>query len=467
VRSTEFPGDLQQVAQLSVLHDSLTLRVAIYERLNEKLPGIRPKLPNYDHLIRELTVNRLACLLLDLYLQVRLGHYHYASGLLSRLLRSTELVSIAPEWSRLVDELLGYVLVYGNPATSVQLGRTASTRTGGSVGSAAVLIVASLCDAISRGSPEQALQTIRAASERRVEPAESGVSEALWYLEAEAHRQSGHPKEEFEALRRWRTTVTGGIGRSASSAKEAGREPREQALLKGAKRLHDLSTAQGDLATASGIAEDLRLYQYPLHADVGQTGDAPLSAPPPTTEWELFTVSPNLGRPVKQALTEFVEHRKHALAYVAVEAPYAATASRTYPKAPSVLDMAPLLTETLEHELEYTGDLVTAVTPMPHPDTKRSQWLVCARQGEPFSLGVRLLNQGDSFTIHLSPLIAVPPGLPDHGWLSATAEAIAQMGHRGPAWHTDIEKIIDRAARSLSPSLAPLEISHAPIRELE
>jgi hypothetical protein len=462
VRSIEFPGELQQVAQLSVLRDSLTFRVAVYERLHEKLPAIRHKLPNYDQLIRELTLNRLACLVLDLYLQVRLAHYHYASGLLSRLLRSTELVSVPPEWNRLVDELLGYVLVYENPAAAIQLGRAASTRTVGS-DTAAALVVASLCDAISKGAPEQALQTIRAAKERGIESATSGVCEAVCYLEAEAHRQSGHLKEEFEALRRWRNTVTGGIGLSAATAKVAGRESRERALLSAANRLLDLATAQGDLATASGIAEDLRLHQCPLHTNAGQTGDAA----PPTTAWELLTLSPNLGRPIKQALTEFFEHRKHALAYVAVEAPYAATASRSYPKAPSVLDMVPLLTATLEQELEYAGDLVTAVTPMPHPDNKRSQWLVCARQGEPFALGVRLLNQGDSFTIHLSPLIAGPPGLPDHEWLSATADAIAQMGHRGPSWHTDIEKIIDRAARSLSPSLAPLEISHAPIRELE
>ena len=64
-------------------------------------------------------------------------------------------------------------------------------------------------------------------------------------------------------------------------------------------------------------------------------------------------------------------------------------------------------------------------------------------------------------------MIALPEGIPDESWLRKAEEEISLVAHRGNVWQGDMDLTVERAARGMTPSLAPLEINRGTIRELD
>src|SRR5687767_10812207 len=71
----------EELSRVSAIDESLCLRAAIYERLPERLEKLKGLIPNYDHLKGELGENRVVCLIIRLFIHVRLRQYEYAAGL--------------------------------------------------------------------------------------------------------------------------------------------------------------------------------------------------------------------------------------------------------------------------------------------------------------------------------------------------------------------------------------------------
>src|SRR5689334_15385708 len=81
MRQAESWAGPDKASNVSSIDESLCFRVSIYERLTRTLESATGVLPNYDQVRGEILRNRLACLIIRLFIHVRLHQVSYASGI--------------------------------------------------------------------------------------------------------------------------------------------------------------------------------------------------------------------------------------------------------------------------------------------------------------------------------------------------------------------------------------------------
>ena len=456
-------------SKVTAIDESLTLRTAIYERLPRQVAKVRERLPlpQYDLVKDEIGSNRVACLLIRVFIHVRLRQFGYAVGLATKLLSSPEAASLPPDVDAMLQSLLAHLLISLEPHAAVEFSRCLGSRVTGSSGEHLGMFAAFAiaCDALTKNLPNEALQSIHVARQPISHISGNDITGALHYLEAVSHRLLDHPAEEFNAYKCWRACLPENIANAALKAKSAGEFTRERVLLMGGERLRKLAVAQGDRAIMSALDDDFHRLGYqivPSTESLRQGANGIIEA----FQWDLFMLSTTLGRPIKKALADSISERKHRLALVSIEAPFLPI-PKAFPKAMEEGELATRFKAALEKELEAAKDQSTQVSLLPHPDAKGIVWILCQRDLERVSLAIRLTDLGGSFKAQAIPVLVLPLDIPDERWMAQAEEDINSLSHRGSLWQGDLDSVIEQAARGMAPSLAPLEINLRIKKELD
>lgn len=456
-----------ELSKLSAVDESLAFRIAIYDRLPGALEKVRRELSsNYDLVKGELGVNRVACLLVRSFIHAHLRHYNYATGLAAKILSSREAASLRPEAVTLFKSTVEVLLMSLEPSTALDFSARLGPLVSSGQGSKLTLLTSMVrvCDSLTKSVGQDALQYIRAARQKAVSDMEPQIEGAFHYLEALSYKQLSLPAEEFHAFKKWLGCLGGSIGQAALEAKVDREFEREAAMLAGAVRLRELAEAEGDRATVLSLADDLHRHGY---AFASATKSAPDEDLRETDDWQLFPLPAMTDGAVKKAIADLIPERRSRLAFISIEIAYATMLNQSFPKAAIEDDLAGIFRLALEKELDASNDQITHVTTLSKPDERGNRWIVCQRDTESVYLGIRLSNLGDHFRVRMVPLLALPQGIPDEAWIKLAEKDISYLRHGGNLWQGDMDKVVEHAARSMTPSLAPLEVSRGTIREMD
>lgn len=469
LRHPESWSKTEVISRLSAVDETLCFRISIYEKLNISLAAMSAVLPNYDQVRGEIDKNRVACLLIRLFILLRLQQFGFACGIAKRILYSPASVSLNSDETALLQNSFGNLLISLDPSLAVEFsGQLASKAPNHISGQLRFLSsFVSICYELNTNQPQIALQQVEAL--RKQDPSSLGSREesALYYTEALCHNLLDHPAEEFRAYKQWRSCQMGGIGQAIVEAKSSRAEARVQALLAGADRLWQLAESDRDQATISALKDDQYRHRYQLPSATRTSVNAADEDFDSGDSWQLFTLSTISGKPIRRALTEIVSSRRSRLALVSIEVTYLGIQPRPFPKSGSEGDLPNRFVSALNRVLDHAKDTSTRVNLLPQPDPKGNRWIVCTRDSEDLSLGIRLSDFGENFKAQTLPVLMLPLNLPDDAWLKKAEDAIGALVSSGSLWQGDFDNAIDNAVRSLTPSLAPLERSRGSIRDLE
>jgi hypothetical protein len=447
--------DRETALKVLSLQGSLVFRIHIYDELSARIPSIQHQLADSDVLLAEIRKNRLACYLVLLFMHCRLSHHELAAALVETVVPLPELNSAGEDWQAFLNSVVERILLSLGNTQAVQF---ADQLPGSLLAEGGRVLwriaqLAKVCDLLARHEPATALHL---ASECKSDlDSASPLAAASWFLEARCRSQLVQPAEELRAYKSWRIALSGDLGRAAANARERNNLEMETLVQDGAKALCRLAQSAADGVLAKAIIDEMQQHGYNFTQNVDATTAE-------AATYDCIQISPL--KPLREQLAHFLSCSRASVSFL-----YFDTASfdqpRNYAKEAGESNFFLRLRDQLQLQLEDAKDNATLVELLEDVRPDRETWILCTRDQEFLRMGIQLKDQGSAFTARVHPVAMIPAGLPSDEWLKSVEPKVPNP-HSKSLFHHDLEKLLDRSARLLTPDLAPTEVPRKGSRSL-
>lgn len=447
----------EDLINLLSIDETLTFRIAIYQKLQNPLLAIRATLPNYDKLLSELESNHLICLSIRFYIHLLLKQYSFASAIARKITTFPIIISfkeVLEFYQEGVENLISFLEPDISFNLSLQLKSKINVKSGSRLDR--LIMFVEICNHLTFDRAMEALKVIR-----NYQRLADSTDYYFYHLEAICHNKLDQPNDEFQSYKKWHDSITNKIGLVAREAKSNGENLREEMILAATLRLYELAVIANDKPLIFALQSDLYTNGYKIlpapdiHDDAYSTG------------WQLLNFPSNSGQSTRKVLVSLIEQSRKRQGYISVEVPFLTVSKDNFHKSNIEDNFVEYFNRALGLELNRLKDKKTLTKPLLESDLDGYYWIVCSRKTEFLNYGIRLQDQGNTFKVKVVPLLSLPiDSLPDDVWFQNAERAISDLNRNVDSSLDELYEIVKRVAFSISPDFAPIEEKRQKVKEL-